>query len=285
MIRHAVVVEDDPVTGSLVVRALRSCGLESTPLSAESALAQVRSRRPHLVVAGRGSARSCADLGRTLKLDRATCGIPLVRLAGRPERPRRLEVDAEEQLPRPVAEEELRQAVVRALARKAERERAGVLGEVQFRLPSESRFLEDLHGALGALLHSAGMSPLQVQQLTLAVRELGANAIEWGHRHRPELLVAVTCRFEAERVTVSVRDSGPGFDPRDLPHAAREDDPLAHLPVRAARNLRDGGFGILLAGGLVDELHYNETGNEGRLVLYVGAGRRRGGRATAGTAW
>jgi hypothetical protein len=32
--------------------------------------------------------------------------------------------------------------------------------------------------------------------------------------------------------------------------------------------LREGGFGILMARGLVDDLQYNDTGNEVRLVKY-----------------
>jgi anti-sigma regulatory factor (Ser/Thr protein kinase)/CheY-like chemotaxis protein len=283
MIRQAVVVEDDPVAGSLVVRTLRSCGLQTTSLGAESALAWARSQRPLLVVAGRWPARGTTDLARALKLDRATCPIPVIRLTATPERPRRLEIECEGQLARPVREDELRLAVQGAQARAAERERTGVQGEVHFRLPSDLAFLEELNAELGTLLRSAGLSLFQVQKLTLAVRELVANAIEWGHGRRPDLLVRVICRFEPDRVTVAVRDSGPGFDPRDLPHAAKEADPVAHLAVRAALNLREGGFGILMANGLVDELRYNETGNEGRLVLYLAAARRRCGSAVAGT--
>jgi anti-sigma regulatory factor (Ser/Thr protein kinase) len=87
--------------------------------------------------------------------------------------------------------------------------------------------------------------------------------------------VAVTCRLDRDKVSVLVRDSGAGFDPGDLPHAARPGDPLGHLPVRAARQLRDGGFGILMARGLVDQLCYNEAGNEAQLIKYLPARLRQ----------
>ena len=105
-----------------------------------------------------------------------------------------------------------------------------------------------------------------VRHLTLAVRELVANAIEWGHKKQPERIVNVVYRIETDRVAVAVRDTGPGFDRRRLPHAASAHDPLTHLSVREARNLREGGFGILMASGLVDELHYNDAGNEVTLI-------------------
>ena len=33
--------------------------------------------------------------------------------------------------------------------------------------------------------------------------------------------------------------------------------------------LREGGFGIILARGLVDELRYNDRGNEACLIKYL----------------
>ena len=45
--------------------------------------------------------------------------------------------------------------------------------------------------------------------------------------------------------------------------------------------MREGGFGIMLARDLVDDLQYNESGNEVRLVKYfppAGAAGRCGWR-------
>jgi anti-sigma regulatory factor (Ser/Thr protein kinase) len=41
------------------------------------------------------------------------------------------------------------------------------------------------------------------------------------------------------------------------------------MTVRDERGMRPGGFGILLAKRLVDELIYNEKGNEVVLVKYL----------------
>src|SRR5207247_9120594 len=81
-------------------------------------------------------------------------------------------------------------------------------------------------------------------------------------------IVNCVYRIDPQKITIVIRDSGPGFDPKNLPHAAKPEDPIAHMMVRETLGLRDGGFGILLARGLVDELEYNETGNEVRLVKY-----------------
>jgi hypothetical protein len=38
---------------------------------------------------------------------------------------------------------------------------------------------------------------------------------------------------------------------------------------REAQGMRPGGYGLLLAGGTVDELIYSEIGNEALLIKYV----------------
>src|SRR5439155_19561212 len=139
---------------------------------------------------------------------------------------------------------------------------------VHFELQSDTRHLEELNHLLAALFLFSGLTQPQVRQLTMAVRELGSNAIEWGHRKQSERIVTVTYRIDPEKVTIVIRDPGPGFNPKSLPHAATADDPVAHMMVRETLGLREGGFGIMLARDLVDDLQYNETGNEVRLIKY-----------------
>jgi anti-sigma regulatory factor (Ser/Thr protein kinase) len=80
----------------------------------------------------------------------------------------------------------------------------------------------------------------------------------------------VTYRIDGSKVVIVIRDTGPGFDRGNLPHAARPDDPVGHMEVRESLGLRDGGLGILMAEGLVDELSYNDAGNEVQLLKYLG---------------
>jgi anti-sigma regulatory factor (Ser/Thr protein kinase) len=100
----------------------------------------------------------------------------------------------------------------------------------------------------------------------MAVREMGTNAIESGHKNQIDRIVTVTYRIDGEKITIIVRDTGPGFNQYDLPHAAKPGDPIGHLELREKMGLREGGFGIMIARGLVNELQYNEKGNEVRLV-------------------
>jgi anti-sigma regulatory factor (Ser/Thr protein kinase) len=267
----ALLIEDGPITGRFLTQALRSGALHLTALrGGNTALRWARSHLPSVIVVGATRTGKEGGLVRALKLAPDTWGIPVVRLRPAPAPAPALEVEADVELGAPVSAEGLRQAVQRALARAAEQARAGTRAEVHLNFRSELALLEEVNRLLARLLQAAGLGPRQVQRLAHAAREVAANAIEWGHRLRPERRVALTCRLGADKVVVVVRDTGPGFDPCALPHAARADDPVSHLAERAARGLREGGFGLLLAGGLVDELRYNETGNEARLVLRFG---------------
>ena len=108
--------------------------------------------------------------------------------------------------------------------------------------------------------------------LMLAFREILLNAMEHGAGFDPDKMVEVSA-VRTERAHVfHVRDPGPGFRPSEVPHAAianPPDDPVAHVQRRAEEGMRPGGFGILLAKKIVDELFYNERGNEVVLIKHT----------------
>ena len=69
-----------------------------------------------------------------------------------------------------------------------------------------------------------------------------------------------------------VRDPGAGFRRGPLKHAAianPPDDPVAHVLEREKEGMRPGGYGLLVARGTVDELIFNESGNEVLLIKYL----------------
>ena len=96
--------------------------------------------------------------------------------------------------------------------------------------------------------------------------EMGTNAIEWGHRKNADLVLTIIYRINSNDITLVIRDQGPGFNPGRVPHAASDEDPIGHLDIRNELGIREGGFGIMLAKGLVDEFHYNDKGNEVTLI-------------------
>jgi DNA-binding response OmpR family regulator len=280
MVLKALIVEDDEDTATLLAEALRRMDFEPTVLlKGSAAVAWVREHRPDLILLDLMLPDVDGyDVCRELKLDRATNLIPLIMVTARVQREDRLrglQVGANCYLTKPFREQQLRQAVAEALAWREELLQRGLDGEVHFRLLSDTVYLDELNHLLASLFLHTPLSQAQVRQLGAAVRELGTNAIEWGHQKQVDRPVTVTYHIDPEKVTIVIRDTGPGFNPSNLPHAARDDDPVAHMEVREALGLREGGFGILMARGLVDELSYNATGNEVKLVKNFPAPARR----------
>ena len=69
-----------------------------------------------------------------------------------------------------------------------------------------------------------------------------------------------------------IKDPGDGFDPSTLDHAAINNpkgNPVRHAFLREQKGLRGGGFGILLASQIVDDLVYNERHNEVLFIKYL----------------
>jgi CheY-like chemotaxis protein len=102
-------------------------------------------------------------------------------------------------------------------------------------------------------------------------REMLSNAIEWGGKLDPNRKVRISYLHARRMVLYRIADPGPGFKFEELTHAAVAYSPgdLTHTMVRQDKGIRPGGFGILMAKQMVDELLYNEAHNEVLFVKYL----------------
>jgi DNA-binding NarL/FixJ family response regulator len=110
------------------------------------------------------------------------------------------------------------------------------------------------------------------EEMMQAFREILLNAMEHGAAFNPEQVVEVTGVRTKRALVFYVHDPGAGFRLESLTNAAianPADDPVAHIVQRQAEGVRPGGYGLLLAGGTVDELIYSEIGNEVLLIKYL----------------
>jgi CheY-like chemotaxis protein/anti-sigma regulatory factor (Ser/Thr protein kinase) len=114
--------------------------------------------------------------------------------------------------------------------------------------------------------------PAERDNIAAAFRELLMNAIEHGCGSDPSKRIQVTYVHTTRAIVYLIQDPGAGFSFDAIEHAAianPPDDPAHHLEIRAEMGVRPGGFGILLTRNLVDELVYNEKGNEVLFIKYL----------------
>ncbi len=271
MPRTVLIVDDERDSNDILASLVQARGFEPVQLfSGSEVAASVRAQTPDVVLLD----LMLPDIDgfsvcEQLKRDRETNLIPVIMVTALNDQAHRLNgvrVGANGYLAKPFTFDQLFTVIDQAIAWRDEHSNKGTKGEITFDIRGEVAFLQQTNDLLADLYAHTPLTERQVKDLKQAVLEMGGNAIEWGHRKDPEKPVRITYRIDPTSVTLIIRDQGPGFNPRNIPHAASEEDPIGHLDVRNEQGIREGGFGIMLAKGLVDEHRYNLAGNEVTLI-------------------
>jgi serine/threonine-protein kinase RsbW len=100
----------------------------------------------------------------------------------------------------------------------------------------------------------AGLAPTEVQELAVAFSEVCANVHRHAYRGRRDGRVDLRVAADDDGIVVTVAHEGDPFDPR------------AYEPPDLSRP-GESGYGLYLISRLVDEVSYERTGPEGRVVM------------------
>jgi len=117
-----------------------------------------------------------------------------------------------------------------------------------------------------------GIPEADKDQIISAFREILINAMEHGAHFDSSQHVEISFVRSRRAITCRVKDPGQGFSLEDLRHAANGtslEDLIDTAAVRQEKGLRPGGFGMLMAKKLVDEVIYDEKGNDVLLIKYL----------------
>jgi anti-sigma regulatory factor (Ser/Thr protein kinase) len=112
----------------------------------------------------------------------------------------------------------------------------------------------------------------ETEEVSTAFREILLNAMEYGGHFDPSQYVEVGYVRTKRAIVCRVKDPGEGFSLEEIKHSALSnppEDPFQHMATRESQGKRAGGFGLLMAKKLVDELYFNEKGNEAILIKYL----------------
>lgn len=104
----------------------------------------------------------------------------------------------------------------------------------------------------------------------VGLTEALSNAMLYGNSDDPSKRVLVAVSMLEGRLEARVRDQGRGFDPKSVPD-----------PTRPENLTKPCGRGLFLMRELLDEVSYNEQGNEVTLVLRLESGGAFESRAQA----
>ncbi len=157
-------------------------------------------------------------------------------------------------------EEELRQIVETTLDYKAkfiDKERAlqNCREKIEFELPSA---ISPMHSILNYLLERVakmGVICPEKSNVFVALDEAFVNAVKHGNRFDHEKIVRITAEVSPREARFTVEDEGDGFDVTQIPD-----------PLDPSNLFKTSGRGVLLMYNIMDEVKYNERGNQLTLV-------------------
>ncbi|KAB2921660.1 MAG: ATP-binding protein [Bacteroidetes bacterium] len=128
----------------------------------------------------------------------------------------------------------------------------------ELHIPSSRKNIHRVEEFFRTVNESYGLPDEKLHALLVAVTEAVNNGIIHGNRNDETKMVTVTCGRKGERLTVTVRDEGSGFDPSSVTDPLEEDNLL-----------RTGGRGVFLMKAFMESVSYNAEGNEVTLVMKV----------------
>lgn len=140
--------------------------------------------------------------------------------------------------------------------------------ELYFSFPSKVAFIAKTNALLERIvIKSLKASNERLMGFLAAVREALDNAHRHGHAKIAEGHIRVLYLRNDEKITINIKDEGPGFSWQNYMEAAAQTEPISLAQARPIAI--PGGLGIALMSRACDHLSYNELGNEIELSLSV----------------
>lgn len=131
-------------------------------------------------------------------------------------------------------------------------------GWLEFTAPSHHVFVDRFEN-LFRMLFDDGVASDVLDDLRMAILEMGGNAVEWGNRSDQSKPIHISVKRSDDQIVLIFKDEGEGFDLKGVPDPTK--DPVGVLKARQLAGKRPGGYGLALVRKLVDGLVYNKQGN------------------------
>ncbi|HKQ08840.1 MAG TPA: ATP-binding protein [Blastocatellia bacterium] len=122
---------------------------------------------------------------------------------------------------------------------------------ITLRMPSDIKLLDGVLEYLNERLLRLGFVQPEDSELIIALDEAIVNAIKHGNKFDANKAVSITAELNAEGTRFIIADEGPGFDLCKVPD-----------PTDPCRLLEPSGRGLYLISHIMDEVRFNDAGNQ-----------------------
>lgn len=137
----------------------------------------------------------------------------------------------------------------------------------KFEIPSDPRYIKEASTRVLDSIKDLGLDKDIIFDIRLCLEEAIINAIKYGNKCNKDLPVYISYSFGDGRLEIVIRDQGKGFGHANIP------DPRSNSNI-----LKHGGRGLFLIRNLMDEVEFNDSGNEIKMVKFLSGGKTHGGK-------
>lgn len=141
------------------------------------------------------------------------------------------------------------------------------MSDPAFEIPSDPKYISEASNKVLDSLRHLNLCEEILFDVRLSLEEAVINAMKYGNNFDKDLPVAINYSLEGDRLEITVRDRGKGFDHTGIP------DPTLNNNI-----LKQGGRGLYLIRNLMDEVRFNDRGNEIKMIKFLRGGKGDGGK-------
>lgn len=136
-----------------------------------------------------------------------------------------------------------------------------------FEIPSDPEFIRQASSEILDSLKDLDIDESTLFDIRLSLEEAIINAMKYGNNFNKDLPVSISYSLTADKLQITVRDRGKGFNHSSVP------DPTLNNNI-----LKQGGRGLYLIRNLMDEVKFNDSGNEIKMVKFLKGGKGHGSK-------
>jgi serine/threonine-protein kinase RsbW len=122
---------------------------------------------------------------------------------------------------------------------------------IVFKMPSEIRHMDGVLYYLNERMLKLGIVHSEDSEVLIALDEAIVNAIKHGNKCDPRKAVHIVAEFTSDGARFTISDEGSGFVRENVPD-----------PTDPCRLLEPNGRGLLLINHIMDEVCFNQSGNQ-----------------------
>ena len=123
---------------------------------------------------------------------------------------------------------------------------------------SDPEILPELEEYIINIAREANLDDTKINSLALSFSEAISNCMRHGNKYDKTKTVTITVTIDADKMRVSLKDQGAGFDLQNVPD-----------PTKPENILKDSGRGIHIMKNFLDDLRYNFTPNGTEVTLVI----------------